>query len=132
MAASVILDVIKTGAELFRGVHEGKVRVEDAIASQEAALLAADVEIAKQQAEIAKIDAKSDKVLQWAWRPMACIGLTLASLTWPMATILDTTNAVDLTDGQLENLRLISNSFLPYLAGAMGLRELGKYHRGRQ
>lgn len=132
MAVSAILSLAQMGKDLFEQVASGKMKAKDAIAAHEAAVLAADVEMSKGQIGVAKIDAQSDRLIQWIWRPVGCICFLVASMVWPFGTILDTLTLIELTADQLENLFWVSATFLPYSAGTMGLREYGKMQRAKR
>ena len=116
--------------ELFGKVASGELTADQATAEYEAQALAADVEIAKNQSAINLSESKSEHMIQWAWRPGACIALTVAVLVWPFASLLDALLPfVALTEAQMDNLRSVSMMMSPYWAGAMGLREYSKHRR---
>ena len=127
----MIMDAgIALAKSLFDRVASGELTADQASAEYESQALAADVEIARQQSAINLNESKSEHVLQWAWRPCACIALTIAVLVWPFASLLDALFPfVALTEAQMDNLRNVSLMMSPYWAGAMGLREYGKHRR---
>ena len=120
---------IALAKELFGKVARGEITADEASSEYEMAALKEDTKIALGQQEIIKIDAQSDRLIQWIWRPAMCIAVCLATMIWPFATILDTFGAIELAEAQLENLKAISSLFLPWAVAAMGLREVGKARR---
>lgn len=132
MAVGALLGLAKEGLDLFRQVEEGKISAADAAAAHEAQILALDSKIADNQAEVVKIDAQSDRLIQWVWRPVVCIALWVATLSCPFTFILDAWGAFDLTPEQKETLLWVMVNLLPYGAAAMGLREYGKHRRANK
>ena len=114
---------------LFQKVASGEMSADTAASEYEMEMLKVDGKIALGQQEIVKIDAQSDRMIQWAWRPLMCIAVCLVTMIWPFASVADTFNWVDLTEAQMENLKAISSLFLPWAVAAMGLREVGKFRR---
>ena len=120
---------IALAKELFGKVASGEITADQASSEYEMEALKGDTKIALGQQEIVKIDAQSDRMIQWAWRPLMCIAVCLVTMIWPFASITDTFGWVELTEAQMENLKASSTLFLPRAVAAMGLREVGKFRR---
>lgn len=115
--------------ELFGKVASGEITADQASSQYEMEALKEDTKIALGQQELLKIDAQSDRPIQYMWRPAMNICLCSVTMIWPFASILQTLGLTDLSADQLENLKSISQIFLPYAAVAMGIREAGKLRR---
>lgn len=117
--------------ELFGKVASGEITADEASAEYEAKTLEADMRISDNQSKINLAESQSEHWLQWGWRPAACAALTCAVLVWPFASMLDALTVIELAQAQMDNLRNVSMMMSPYWAGAMGLREYGKFRRSQ-
>lgn len=125
--------IAEAAGALFKGLMEkvasGELTPDQASEEFESKVLEADMRISDNQSKINLAESQSEHWLQWGWRPAACAGLTVAVLVWPFCSMFDAFGWIALTQEQMDNLRNVSVMMSPYWAGAMGLREYGKYRR---